>query len=176
MARCKILLALFLFASCLCFSSAADDSAEVGDSLANEWADKECTVVNARAPKYYLYMRGFWLGRFVSYKRFRRPDKSTRWIITPVKRDGNIYFEMKNVDGNTLIAPRRKKYVTGNFDSFTKSHNIETLWKFDPPMQGVPISITSSSMRKFINKPRDSSSSRVALEKRRRTTWRIKCD
>jgi len=194
MARFKkilpFLLGIVLFASCINFSSAArsrsrnrndeDDngSGDSGGSAINEkdWANKECTVVNANAPKYYLYMRGFWLGRFVSYKRFRKPDKSTRWVITPVKMNGATFFEMKNVDGKTYIAPRGKKNAAGNFDKFSKSNNVESLWIFDPPRQGVKMSIKSSSKKKFLNQPKKSNSKRVVLSKTKRTSWIIKCD
>jgi len=182
MARFNILpflLALFLFANFVDFSLAAEDDnySDVPQfSASSDWENKECTVVNAKAPKYYLYMKGFWKGRFVSYKRFNEPDKSTRWIINPVQRDGNVYFEMKNLDGDTFIAPFQRKNVAGNFRNFAKSSNIETLWKFNPPKQGVEISIESSSKNLFMNKPSDSSSRNVVLSKTKKTAWIIKCD
>jgi len=184
MARFKFLLALFLFANFADFSSADEDDdtanadAEVTSApfSASDWANKECTVVNAKAPKYYLYLSGFFGRRSVSYKRLGRPKKSSKWIINPVQSDGNTYFEMKNMDSKNFIAPYGRNRVASSFKSFTRTSRIETLWKFDPPKQGVPISITSSSKNLFMNEPQGSSGSKVLLSTNKKTAWMINCD
>jgi len=185
MAHFKILLALFLFANCIQYSSAAEDDvdAEVTSSpssASDYWENKECTVVNAKAPKYYLYMKGFYKEGLVAYKKFKEPNKSAKWIINPVQREGNTYFEMKNLDENTFIAPNREKTentVTGYFDSFTRFGKIKTLWKFDPPEQGVEISIENLKKNMFMNEPNNAScSTNVQLSKNKETAWMIKCE
>jgi hypothetical protein len=173
-----MLLALLLVIN---LTAAADDD-EVNDNRASTtagpdiWFGKECTISDAKNTRNRLYMTTFWTGRMVSYKRFSKSKKEAKWLISPVKTAGKTFFEIKNVDRKTYIAPFSSKgRVAGNFEKFSKSDKTNVLWTIDPPKQGVPVYIKNYKGQ-YLNQPKKSGKKRVNLSNTKRTMWIINCN
>lgn len=172
-----ILLALLLAIN-LQVAAADDDDDEAVTTTAGPdiWFGKECTIADSKNARNQLYMTSFWKGRLVSYKKFNTPKKQAKWVISPVKTGGKTFFELKNVDRKTYMAPFKSKgRVSGNFQKFSKTSKTNVLWTIDPPKQGVPVSI-KNYRGMFLNQPKSSGKKRVKLSRKRKTQWIIRCN
>jgi hypothetical protein len=168
-----ILVALLLVVS---LAAAADDDDGPNNIAGPDILyDKECTISDSKNTRNQLYMTSFWTGRIVSYKKFSKPEKEAKWIISPVNTGGKTFYEFKNVDRKTYIAPFSSKgKVSGNFEKFSKSDKTNTLWTIDPPQQGVPVYIKNYKGQ-FLNQPENSDKSHVRLSDTKTTQWVINC-
>lgn len=181
MARLKktlpLILALVLFVN---FSTAQldDDDDEQSDEIKpttvkaeDIWKGKVCTISNAKAPKYELYMKNLWKGFKVSYKI--APKKAAKWIITPVTQGGKPYFEIFNTIIDTYVGATNSK-ARGNYETHDKTESTKTLFTIKPAKQNYPVSIQSYK-GKYLNEPRSLRKKSVIMEADRRTQWIIKC-
>jgi hypothetical protein len=173
-----ILLAFVLIANCILFSAAQmdddddEDSKETAASLQTAWKGKVCTIRNADASSYKMYMRKMSKGFRVAYKR--EPQKGTNWIITPVQVGEKSYFEVYNKEMKMYMGAS-KSQARGTTKNHEKSDTTKTLFKIDPPKQDVPVYI-SSFKGKFINEPTSLKKKGVAVDSKKKSKWIIKCN
>jgi hypothetical protein len=170
-----VLLTLLLVVNLVTAADDIDDPAGLEVTVGPDiWFGKECTISDSKNMRNQVYMTSFWTGRLVGYKRFGKPEKKGKWFIHPVNTGGKTYFEFKNVDRKTYIAPFLSKgRVAGNYDQFSKTEKTNTLWSMDPPKQGIPVSIKHYKGL-YMNQP-DGSGNRVHLSSSKRTKWVINC-
>jgi hypothetical protein len=169
-----IVLALLLVVSCVNLAAAADDE-DNGVAGPDIWFGKKCTISDSKNTRNQVYMTSFWTGRLVGYKKFSKPQKEAKWLISPVKTGGKTFYEFNNVDRKTYIAPFSSKgLVSGNFEKFSKTDKTNTLWSIEPPKQGVPVYIKNYKGM-YMNEPSKSRESRVKLSQTKKTQWIINC-
>lgn len=180
MARLKktlpFILALLLFVN---FTAAQlDDDDEQSDEIKpttvkadDIWKGKVCTISNAKATNYKLYMKNLWGGFKVSSKI--APKKAAKWIITPVTQGGKHYFEIFNTEIDTYVGATKTK-ARGNYETHDKTESTKTLFTIKPAKQNYPVSIQSYK-GKYLNEPRSLKKKSITLEADRRTQWIIKC-
>jgi hypothetical protein len=178
-----ILFALVLIVNCIPFSAAQsdeddddDDSEETTEKPTTKkpddiWKGKVCTITNADASSYKVYMKSMWYGFRVSYKR--GASKGSMWIITPVKVGGKSYFEFYDEEMKTYMGTS-KSSAKGNNANYLKTKSTKTLFKIDPPKQDVPVYIKSFG-GKCLNKPNKLKKKNVVMDSKKKTKWVIKC-
>lgn len=179
-----LLLALVLILNCIPFSAAQMDDDDDEDYKEKEtvvqattktpvdiWKVKVCTISNAKASSYQVYMKSMWKGFRVAYSR--KTKKSSKWILTPVQVAGKTYFEIYNELRKTYMGASTRT-ASGNNQNHEKSDSTKTLFTIDPPSQNVPVDIKSFK-GKFMNEPTSFKKTSVAMETKKKTQWVIKC-
>ena len=173
-----ILFAFVLIANCILFSAAQmdddddEDSKETTASMRKTWKGKVCTIRNADASSYKMYMRKMTKRFRVAYKR--EPKKGSKWIVTPVRVGNKSYFEVYNEEMKMYMGATKTE-ARGRTDNYQKSDTTKTLFNIDPPKQDVPVYI-SSFKGKFISEPTSLKKKSVAMEYNKKTKWIIKCN
>jgi hypothetical protein len=163
---------LLFIAVAVFYTCAAQDD----DDSGNAFQDKECTISKPGSDKYKMYMRGFFRGRLVYYKKFKKDANEARWTITPVRMGGKTYFEFINRDTKSVMGFRRGQILTGNFKPYKSSSSTVTLFSLNPPRPANNVVIESVSKRgRFITRPSSSNDIGLQLE-RTKSAWTIKCD
>jgi hypothetical protein len=165
------ILAVLFFSKC----AFAEDDDDNDDHQANDtFEHKICTISYPKHKKMQLYAMSFWHGRKISVKRFDKEDNNARWIVTPFKRAGKIFYEIKNKATSNTLGAKENFLLKGDFDLVRTSGSMRSLWELSSDKPGSAITLKNVDNEKYLMRPKHAEEPMRVGDKPE--PWAIKCN